>query len=246
MKKLFSALLATASIFSLQAQTTALDFTADDCFSVSHNLFSELDAGNAVILEFVMMGCQPCVTACHSLTDDVLPNVSDPSRVKLYSIGFTNSITCLQMNDWKNTNGFTHTVFAGMSAQTTHYGGMGMPTIAVVGGPEHTVFYNDQGHNDSDDPVILQAIEDALAAGVGITEMTSEVVSIHPNPVVDVIELDGSKWSNVRVFDVQGREVLNGTLVTGKLDVSALKAGLYVVQLSNAAGVTGIARFEKN
>lgn len=245
MKKLFSVLLATASILSLQAQTTALDFTAEDCAGVSHNLFSELDAGNTVILEFVMMGCQPCVTACHSITDDVLPNVSDPSRVKLYSIGFTNGITCSQMIDWKTTNGFTHTVFAGMSAQTTHYGGMGMPTIAVVGGPEHTVFYSDQGHSDSDNPVILAAIEDALAAGVGITEMNSEVVAIHPNPVVDVIDIDGSKWTNGRVFDVQGREVMNVTLVSGKLDVSMLKTGLYVVQLSNAAGVKGIARFEK-
>ncbi|MGV9012521.1 MAG: T9SS type A sorting domain-containing protein [Flavobacteriales bacterium] len=245
MKKLFSALLATASILSLQAQTTALDFTADDCDHVSHNLFSELDAGNAVILEFVMMGCQPCVTACNSLTNDVLPNVSDPSRVKLYSIGFTDGITCLQMNDWKTTNGFTHTVFAGMSAQTTHYGGMGMPTIAVVGGPEHTVFYSDQGHSDSDNPVVLAAIEDALAAGVGITEMNAELVPIHPNPVMNVIELDGSKWTNGRVVDVQGREVLNVTIGSGKLDVSMLNAGLYVVQLSNATGFKGIARFEK-
>lgn len=245
MKKLFSALLATASILSLQAQTTALDFTADDCAHVSHNLFSELDAGNAVILEFVMMGCQPCVTACTSLTNDVLPNVSDPSRVKLYSIGFTNAITCLQMNDWKTTNGFTHSVFAGMSAQTTHYGGMGMPTIAVLGGSEHTVFYSQQGHSASDNPVILAAIEDALTAGVGIAEMNSEVVQIHPNPVVDVIDIDGSKWTNGRVFDVQGREVMNESVASGKLNVSMLKAGLYVVQLSNAAGVKGIARFEK-
>ncbi|MEO5584026.1 MAG: T9SS type A sorting domain-containing protein [Flavobacteriales bacterium] len=245
MKKLFSALLATASILSLHAQTTALDFTEEDCAHVSHNLFSELDAGNAVILEFVMMGCQPCITACHSLTDNVLPNVSDPSHVKLYSIGFTNGITCLQMNDWKATNGFTHAVFAGMSAQTTHYGGMGMPTLVVLGGQEHTVFYNHQGHADSDNPLILAAIEDALTAGVGIKEMNAEVVQIHPNPVVDVIELDGSKWTNGRVVDAQGREVMNVTLASGRLDVSMLKAGLYVVQLSTAAGVKGTARFQK-
>ncbi|MEO8067074.1 MAG: hypothetical protein ABI599_05210 [Flavobacteriales bacterium] len=236
-----SLLLAT----SLSAQTTALDFTANDCDGVSHTLFTELEAGNAVILELVMMGCQPCVTAGNSLKNNVLPNVSDPNRVKFYSIGFTNSINCTQMNDWKTTNGFTHTVFAGMSAQTTYYGGMGMPTLAIVGGPDHDVFYSEQGHSDSDNPAILAAIEAALAAGVGIQEVAGEAVSIHPNPVVDVLAFDKAGWSSARVMDLQGREVMNVVLTEGKLDVSLLQPGMFVLHLSNASGQLGTARFEK-
>lgn len=244
MKKFFSFLFAPAFALSATAQTTALDFTANDCDGLPHTLFTELEAGDVVLLELVMMGCQPCVTAGNSIKNNVLPNVSDPDRVKFYSIGFTNSITCTQMNDWKTLNGFTHTVFAGMSAQTTHYGGMGMPTLAVVGGDAHTVFYTEQGHSSSDNPAILAAIEAGLAA-VGINDIGADAVTIHPNPVVDVLNFDQAAWTNARVLDLQGREVLKAQVVAGKLDVSTLQPGVFVLQLTNAAGALGTARFEK-
>ena len=246
MKHIYTLLTALTMATGLQAQTTALDFTAADCAGTNHNLFTELDAGDVVILEMVMMGCQPCVTAANSLKNAVLPNVSDPNRVKLYSIGFTNSINCTQMNDWKTTNGFTHTVFAGMSAQTTHYGGMGMPTIAVVGGGSaHTVYFSQQGHSASDNPTILAAIESALTASVGIDEAGASTFSVHPNPAVDVLNFDLAEWTSARVLDLQGREVLTAQLVTGKLDVSLLLPGMFVLQLTNAGGAIGTARFEK-
>lgn len=246
MKYLSTLITALLSITILQAQTTALDFTRQDCDGMDHTLFAELDAGNVIVLELVMMGCQPCVTAAQSLIANVLPNVSDPARVKIYSIGFTNSITCAQMNDWKNTNGFTHTVFAGMSAQTTYFGGMGMPTIAVLGGGStHQVYYNDLGHDDSNNPTILAAIEDALAGGMAIGVMNATQVTVHPNPVADELLFGTADWTNARILDLQGREVLLVQPVAGALDVSMLPPGVFVLHLTNAAGVLGISRFEK-
>nr|MDQ3101310.1 hypothetical protein [Bacteroidota bacterium] len=128
MKKLYTLLCAALIASSLSAQTSGLDFTANDCDGMEHQLFSDLDAGYAVIIDLVMMGCQPCVTATNALINNVIPNTTDPSMVKIYSIGYTNSITCSQMENWETTNGYDHPVFAGMSAQTAHYGGMGMPT----------------------------------------------------------------------------------------------------------------------
>lgn len=243
MKYALLSLLCAASI-GVQAQTTAVDFTANDCDGTNHQLFTELEAGDVVILELVMMGCQPCVTAAQSLTANVLPNVSEPSRVKLYSIGFSNSVTCPQMLNWKTTNGFTHTVFAGMSNLTTYYGGMGMPTIAIVGGASHTVYYSELGHSNADNPAILAAIEAALS-GVGIEETATTKVTIHPNPVEEVLNFDRAAWSQARVLDVQGREVMNVKLISGRLDVAQLQPGIYVLQLSNGAGASGTARFEK-
>jgi len=246
MKQTYAFLAALALASGLQAQTTALDFTANDCNGVGHTLFSELEAGNAVIIELVMMGCQPCVTASQSITANVLPNVSDPSRVKFYSIGFTNSITCTQMNDWAYTNGFTHTVFAGMSAQTTHFGGMGMPTIAVVGGgSSHGVYYTEQGHSSSQNPTILAAVEAALAASVGVQEVSTPGVGVSPNPTTDVLTVTGANWTSAQVVDIQGREVMSAQMNAGKLDVSTLPTGAYVLRLSDATGTTGMARFEK-
>ena len=230
----------------LSAQTTALDFTANDCDGMAHTLFSELDAGNAVILEFVMMGCQPCVTAGNSIKANVLPNTSDASRVKFYSIGFTNSITCTQMNAWKTANNFTHTVFAGMSAQTTHYGGMGMPTVAVVGGNDHSVFYGEVGHSASDNPTILAAIEAALAAGVGVAEVASanELV-VYPNPVESAIQLSGA-YTSAQVLDAQGRVVLERAVSGNKtFDASTLPAGAYTLRLIGTDKAISQGRFVK-
>lgn len=240
---LFATLLLATSI---QAQTTGLDFTADDCDGLSHTLFADLEAGNAVIIDLVMMSCSPCVVASNGITNNVIPNTTDPSRVKFYSIGYTNSITCTQMNAWKSTNGFTHAVFAGMSAQTTYYGGMGMPTVIVLGGGSaHTVFYNELGYSSADNSTLITAINDALAASNAVEETGSLNATVSPNPASDVLTIDGANWTRARVLDLQGREMLDVPLVNGRLEVETLHTGAYVLHLSDAAGATGIARFEK-
>ena len=239
---LATALLAASAV---NAQTTALDFTANDCDGVPHTLFSELDAGDAVILELVMMGCQPCVDAGHSIVDNVLPNVTDPARVRYYSIGYTNSISCAQMNNWRNTNGFTHTVFAGMSAQTTHYGGMGMPTVVVVGGGStHGVFYNELGHDDADNPAIIAAVNDALLAANAIGEQGIPSVTLGPNPVTTTLQLNGT-YRTVVVMDMKGRVVLSTNAAAGTMDVAGLPAGTYQVKLTTVDGARAAGRFVK-
>jgi hypothetical protein len=245
MKQTYSLVTALLLTAGLQAQTTGLDFTANDCDGAPHQLFADLDAGNAVIIDLVMMNCQPCVTASHGITDDVIPNTSDPSRVKFYSIGYTNSITCSQMNTWKTTNGFTHPVFAGMSAQTTYYGGMGMPTVIVLGGGAHTVFYNELGYSASNNPALIQAINDALGAQVGIAESTIAQVAISPNPATDRLSLTDKRWIRATISDAQGRLAWSGGIVAGIIDILALPAGMYVVNMTDASGAQGTARFEK-
>mgnify|MGYP001033587939 CR=1 FL=1 len=244
MKHLYlsAALLATTG---LCAQTTALDFTANDCDGVPHNLFSELDAGNAVILELVMMGCQPCIDAAHSITDNVLPNVSDPARLKFYSIGYTNSISCTQINNWKNNNGFTHIVFAGMSAQTTYYGGMGMPTVVVLGGgATHGVYYVEQGHDDSDNTAITAAVNEALLDANSIAESGARPLAFGPNPVTNTLNLN-STYMAVKVTDMKGRVVMDAGMVGSTLDVSTLPAGAYSIELIAADRSRSVGRFVK-
>ena len=234
-----------SALLTLNAQTTALDFTANDCDGMPHNLFSELDAGNAVVLELVMMGCQPCVDAAHSITDNVIPNVSDPTRVKYYSIGYTNSITCTQINNWKNTNGFTHQVFAGMSAQTTYYGGMGMPTVVVLGGGStHGVYYSELGHSDGDNPTIISVMNSALSEANGVAENGARTITLGPNPTTGLLNLNAT-YISARVVDAQGRSVMNMAVVGASLDVSTLAAGHYTLELMAADKSRAVGRFVK-
>ena len=237
------ALLATTGV---RAQTTALDFTANDCAGASHTLFSDLDAGYCVVIDLVMMGCPSCIPATHAIVDDVIPNTTNPAMVKFYSIGYTNAITCGQISAWATTNGFTHPVFAGMSAQTTYYGGMGMPTVIVLGGGStHGVYYNELGHSASDNPTIISAINSALLDANGVHELNTPNVGVSPNPASDVLTVSGPNWTNAIVMDLQGREVLNTHVAGGKLVIATLPAGAYVVRLTDATGTKGMARFEK-
>jgi hypothetical protein len=70
-------------------------------------------------------------------------------------------------------------------------------------------------------------------------------VQVFPNPATDVLAVSGARWTNAKVLDLQGRSMLNVQLNAGKLDVSTLPAGLYVLRLTDATGKEGMARFEK-
>lgn len=238
--------LALLAFTGAQAQTTAMDFTADDCDGVSHTLFSDLDAGYCVVIDLVMMGCPSCGPATLQIHDNVLPNVSDPTRVKFYSIGYTNSITCTQITNWRNTLPLSHPVFAGMSALTTYYGGMGMPTVVVLGGgTTHGVYYNELGHNANDNPVVIAAVNEALAASIGIEETERPTTVLSPNPAQDMLTITGGSWTRVRVLDLQGKEVANLRVQNGRVDVSALQPSAYMAVLTGVNGEQTTLRFEK-
>lgn len=244
MKHLYLSLALLAAT-GLRAQTTAMDFTANDCDGVSHTLFSDLDQGYCVVIDLVMMGCPSCGPATLAIHDNVIPNVSDPSRVKFYSIGYTNSITCAQITSWRDALPLSHPVFAGMSSMTTYYGGMGMPTVIVLGGgANHGVYYNELGHSASDDPTIIAAINSALQGAIGVEEIGAHTITLGPNPVASILNLNGS-YTSAKVIDAQGRIVLNTTPNGTSLDVSTLAAGQYTLELIATDKSRAIGRFMK-
>jgi hypothetical protein len=245
MKHIYTLLCASAITLTSHAQTTALDFTAADCDGVEQHLFSDLEAGYCVIIDLVMMGCQPCVTATDAFINDIIPYTTDPSMVKLYSIGYTNSTTCAQMNTWKGANGYEHEVFAGMSAQTAHYGGMGMPTIAILGGDQHTVYYSEQGYSANQNTELIAAINGALSGGTDIADNEQTEIGLSPNPATDHINIASGNWQSAQIMDLQGRVKQKVEVTGSRIDISSLTPGLYVVVLESSDGTMGTARFEK-
>ena len=253
MKKTITLLLAlilTSNAIKSQAPTTAKDFNMNDCNGQMHNLFSELNGDNVVILEFFMLNCSSCINAAkaiHPMFNKISNNY--PTRLKYYAFGFQNtqpSYSCTNISNWVTTNKFTNVVpFDSGAAQVAYYGGMGMPTIAVVGGTAHQVLYSSVGFSTSDTATIGTAIRNFLKnTAVGIEEKQNSVSDFQllPNPANDNIqlnfELKTSETMTLQIVNLLGeqvKEISLGHLSAGQykqaVAIDELQTGIYFMQL---------------
>lgn len=224
-------------------QETAMDFDQADCAGTQHHLFTELEAGKVVVLEFVMLNCAPCITATKALEKIIgAYPAEDKDRIEIYSMGFLNSYTCAQMNAWRTNNSFTHEVFTGGEQQVLYYGGMGMPTIVIVGSNQHKVYYKTSGYTTSLDPQIRAAIDSALTySALGIQEtfgcdkfsvyptissedFTITVKNVPDNSVVTIFSITGQAITSLPV-DQQGKYTIEGDKMPSGFYIARLKTG---------------------
>ncbi|MEI6575922.1 MAG: T9SS type A sorting domain-containing protein [Bacteroidota bacterium] len=234
------------------SQTVAMDFNQADCSGTNHNLFSDLDNGKVAVIDFVEMNCSSCVVATNGIKTLLPPfDVSNPGRVELFSFGYDDTYSCQTMTTWKNTYGYTHPVFSGGGAQTNYYGGMGMPTIVVVGGPEHTVLYKSLGYSSTDKPAITAAITAGLALWSGINEIMAEN-GIHVYPTLFGnqvnVHFDKAFSADLQIYDMLGKLVMSESKVnTDKytFNTSGLQKGVYALKIMKQGTAVGTLRIVK-
>lgn len=247
MKKILFTLTAILlTLISLtKAQTTAMDFTQADCDGVDHQLYSELDAGNVIILEYMMLNCAPCVTGTQAMEAIMKPyELSHPGRVHLYSFAFLNSYTCEQIIQWKRDFNFNHPAFSEGEAQVAYYGGMGMPTLVVVGTNEHKVFYKSIGYTPEVDASIREALDSALLyTPSGIDDkIPGSKFKVYPTVFNDRLYVETSEagaGSELVISDIFGRQVLNSYVSESgraNIGVSMLPKGIYFARLKDNNG----------
>lgn len=227
--------------FAVNAQTTAADFQKVDCAGVNHHLFAELDSGYVVLMDFIMFDCSPCVTATNALkTIHAQFELSHPGKVRFYSMGFLNYMSCPQMNNWKTQNNYTHTMFSGETSQVAYYGGMGMPTTVILGGgTAHKVYYNHQGYSTAENTPIINAINLAISesgtSGAG-DPVADDAIRVFPNPFDAslTIALQTSRATHLVLSDLTGREIrrqdISGSAAF-TLPADLLEPGFYVVSV---------------
>ena len=76
-----------------------------------------------------------------------------------------------------------------------------------------------------------------VTVNVGIDEISGANINIYPNPVKDVLTITNYELgiTDVKIYDMLGREVLESRLLDGKVDVSQLSSGTYVLRLGGYA-----------
>ena len=77
---------------------------------------------------------------------------------------------------------------------------------------------------------------------VGINKISADKFNVYPNPVEDVININGIKDGNFSIFSISGQKVLAGIISASnaRIDVSKLQAGIYVINMNGS-----VARFIK-
>lgn len=228
-----------------QTPTTAYDFNMNDCNGKMHHLFSELDSGNVVIMEFIMLSCSPCIVAGKSLDAMVVPlKKKYGEKVRFYQMGFTKSYTCSQIQNWVTTNGFATSVpFDSGDVQVAYYGGMGMPTVAVVGGKGHDVLFTSMDYKPNTDTATISAAIDKFfhPTGISVYSDISQSISIFPNPASNQIsvefKLESASSLKLYLMNIEGQiliDILRDDFSPGTLNRSIklpqLKNGVYYLK----------------
>ena len=239
------------------AQVTAMDFQRMDCNGNMQHLYADLDAGNAVILEFFMQNCTPCINAGNKLEmmkSDLLTEF--PGKVKSYAIGYTNSYSCASNLNWVTSNGFTSIPMDSGATQVAYYGGFGMPTIVILGGTDHRVLGSAYiGFTTSDTTQMASDIRAFLSTPTG-TDPGLEAtggISLYPNPTRGDISLSLNAAEpgslSMEVMDLAGRkvmytepEMIAAGPSTRQLKIAQLPAGTYLLR-TNLNGALQVQRF---
>ena len=81
------------------------------------------------------------------------------------------------------------------------------------------------------------AAYDDYTTGIAASKISEDDIKIFPNPAVEYIEIGGTDRADVRIFSVNGSCVYNKAGVSGRISVSSLARGTYIVEVRSGNDV---------
>ncbi len=87
-------------------------------------------------------------------------------------------------------------------------------------------------------PVILDFVDVSLSMVLSTTQLTTEAISMYPNPATSDIRFSGATVVAARIFDMTGKRVVDAsTVINNQLSIASLDNGMYQVVLETAQGI---------
>ncbi len=152
----------------------------------------------------------------------------NPSTKKVYLIGY-NSI--LQPFVWVSKNFTNNDIFSGTNTQTllTSLGFEQAESITYIGANRY--FITSESFNfpplSDNGKLISFTTNDIL---LSIINQTPIIISLYPNPVKDVLFIEGIEFTSVEIYDAKFTLVYRG--YNKKINVSELNKGFYLVKIN--------------
>ncbi len=223
-------------------------FNPNDCNGNSVNIFSDLDAGKAVVLFYYMPNCGTCpphATSIQTMANNIL--VTYPGMIKAYSFPISQPETdCIYSASWVVDNNLSlYIPMINGATSLAFYGEFAMPTIVLLGGTDHSVMHlYDQGFEASDTTLMRSLILDLIDPSQANTLKLDENISsldVYPNPTSELlnITLKLKELSKVsfELIDLAGRSILTQNEIEIKeseqeINVSEIPNGSYILKIS--------------
>ena len=216
-KSLFFIAVLLLNSLSAKCQSTATDFTANDCSGVSHHLFDELDAGKIIVVTFVMP-CSACIGPSISANTVVNDYQSAyPGKVIYYMSDDDAGTTCASLKTWASDNGFGKplgiTTFSAPEFKEADYGSLSMPKTVVLADADHKIIYLEDGTFTA--ATVKSAIDNALLNTMGLAQpsIQNTVPCISPNPASDNFTLTyllrNPGFVSANIYSIAGKKAKN-------------------------------------
>lgn len=251
MKNIFFYKIAILSSFifalNISFSQTALDFNTNDCNGNPVHLFSDLDAGKAVVLFYYMPNCGTCpphATSIQTMANHI--NANYPGMVKAYSYPYQDITDCAYSSSWVVDNSLPlYTPMNNGATSLAYYGEFAMPTIVLLGGTNHSVMHlYDQGFDVSDTVLMRNLILDLIdpaQAKVSNVDNNITSVDIFPNPTSEFLhftmKLKELSKVSFELIDLSGRVIIVQNEIevkegTQEMNVSAIPNGTYLIRIN--------------
>lgn len=226
------------SLFAGPAQgQKAIDFTFTDLQGMERNLFTELNKGNTVVLDFFFVDCKPCQRLTPGMVNLNNENVAQSKKVIVFGISDRDINTKLKgFEDDFKVSYSSAGIEGGGDTITDLYKGQfnfqGWPTYAVIC-PNRKVYWNLE--RDSSFVEVRSALDSCQLKINSISPVSANMIEVYPNPAEDWISINTVNLTNysIRVISLEGKQLLHqrAFMTESKVDVKSLKSGMYIVQI---------------
>jgi thiol-disulfide isomerase/thioredoxin len=213
MKKLLTTLLLSFTLISLNAQTsltTAVDFTVTDVHGETHNLFSLLNEGKYVIVDFFFTTCGPCISSVPTLNQAYTDYGCNTGEVFFISIDDGDSDA--EVLQYENSYGGLLPSVSGNegggNAVNSAYGISAYPTVILIA-PDHTILEQDIFPVSNITTALPNAGLNMAVCDTGSSTAITEIV------------IEKQRKEN-RIFDVLGKQ--------WKVPYADLPKGVYIIE----------------
>ena len=233
-------LLIVAFSYSATAQT-ASNFNIDDIDAINRDLFTELDAGNIVVLKFFTNWC----SICNNTADEVVAIYngyqSNGDPVVFWALDRDQNETNADATTYRNNHSIPFPVIGEAYSVAQQFG--------VIYQPEYYIVRPDRSYvKRTNYSTMNTAVDEALASiATGIEESTLQQKIVVAAKKI-TWNADNSEIATIKVKDVSGRLVLSKQIYGQEsVAIRQLPAGVYMYTLEQnskiiATGKIGLIR----